>query len=399
MSEWTPEAEEYLDGYLAQVRALVRQSGEEVDEIATELRDHIQREAEASAGSVVSLEHLRNTLAVVGTPEQTASTDSLLMRSSAESLVRRKELTLNPSVAGPEPTPQGIAQTPRPLPEKKSRSGCWAAVVGLFLFALLGVSLWALVVNFQWRQMQKATIYANVKGAVTALQAICAGEIRFLAESQTDSDGDGVPDYGTISQLFKQGLVQQDYSQEAYCNHVFNLRLTPSAESGVPTFVCEAVPIFEEFARTFSVDQTGEVRVEPASGETLQADAEQFLRDREEKSVTNNLRAVLSAEQIFIETVKKDKDGDGVADFGTLEELHFATGVLDSERYILNLTTRNSTSNNGVPGFSCVATPRPSYASAPTYSIDQTGEIRVELNTDPLFKRNSKVESAAPTQP
>ena len=36
MSNWTPEAREYLDGYLAQVRALVRQSGEDAEETAAE---------------------------------------------------------------------------------------------------------------------------------------------------------------------------------------------------------------------------------------------------------------------------------------------------------------------------------------------------------------------------
>jgi len=78
MAEWTPEARDYLEGYLRQVSALARQQGDDADEIVSELRGHIQREAEEAAGVMVTLDVLRKTLSAIGTPEQVAGVEAAL---------------------------------------------------------------------------------------------------------------------------------------------------------------------------------------------------------------------------------------------------------------------------------------------------------------------------------
>ncbi len=69
MAEWTPEATDYLEGYLKQVRALAQSSGEDAEEIVSGLRDHITTKAEQESGALITLSALRQTLAAVGSPE------------------------------------------------------------------------------------------------------------------------------------------------------------------------------------------------------------------------------------------------------------------------------------------------------------------------------------------
>ncbi|MFA6240582.1 MAG: hypothetical protein WC655_06620 [Candidatus Hydrogenedentales bacterium] len=375
MSEWTPEAQEYLDGYLAQVRALARQGGEDADELAAELREHIEREAEESTGSVVTLDHLRKVLAAVGTPEQTASAESLLARRDADPSARDEGPSPQFSTTSEQQPPYTDIQAPPLAARGRSRSGCWAALVGMFLFALLGIVVWTFAASFQWSQIKKGKIYADEKAVVKALQDIHAGEKRYFEEKREDTDGDGVSDYGSLADLFKQGLIKEDYAGETHYNHIFNVSLTPSAKTGTPSFVCEATPMFEEYARVFTIDETGEVQMTPRSKDEKPLAARQFINDRAEMWATDVLRHVLNAEKIYLETTAKDKDSDGVPDYATTADLQDADKALASEYYIVNVTTRDSASNNGTPEFSCVAQPRPSYSHLPTYSIDQTGVI------------------------
>jgi hypothetical protein len=264
MKNWTPEAKEYLEGYLAQVRALARQSGEDADEIAEGLRDHIEREVEASEGLVVTLEVLRQTLAIVGTPEAVVSADPAWMKTKGGS-----------AVSGETPAPQStqrpvqymIDQPPASLPKKKSRFGCWVLVVAAFLFALLlFCTCTELTISYK---PGKRSPTLDETAVTTALREIRNAELRYVEEVKVDKDGDGVPDYGTTSELRGRELITEDYTKTVYRNFLFHLKLTPSAKTGSPSFVCEALPIHEDYDRELVIDQSGEIRILPARGMTL----------------------------------------------------------------------------------------------------------------------------------
>ncbi len=77
MAEWTHEARACLESYLAQVAALARRQGDDAEEIVSDLREHICRETEETAGALVTADALQKTLAAVGTPEQVAGVDSV----------------------------------------------------------------------------------------------------------------------------------------------------------------------------------------------------------------------------------------------------------------------------------------------------------------------------------
>ncbi|MFA6240500.1 MAG: VIT domain-containing protein, partial [Candidatus Hydrogenedentales bacterium] len=70
MTEWTPEAKQRLDDYLNHVDRLSRSMGDDATEIVEGLRAHITTEAEAHSGTLVTLEHLEQTLSATGTPQQ-----------------------------------------------------------------------------------------------------------------------------------------------------------------------------------------------------------------------------------------------------------------------------------------------------------------------------------------
>lgn len=143
MTEWTSDAQEYLDGYLRQVAALARARGDEADEIVGELQAHVVQEAERAAGSLVTMEHLRKVLVAIGTPEQVAGGDSPFAGSGASGAAGpgggqslEAPPPFDPSKAPPPPQPQ------RPVivqPPAKSNAGCWvaAAIVGVVLFFVL----------------------------------------------------------------------------------------------------------------------------------------------------------------------------------------------------------------------------------------------------------------------
>jgi len=76
MAEWTPDATAYLDAYLRQVDILASSQGDDADDIVSELREHVTREAEGEGVALVTLDMLRKTLSSVGTPEQVTGTDS-----------------------------------------------------------------------------------------------------------------------------------------------------------------------------------------------------------------------------------------------------------------------------------------------------------------------------------
>jgi hypothetical protein len=203
---------------------------------------------------------LRQTLAIVGTPEAVVSAEPPWTRTSGELSLSNEAPAPQPPPINQQPPQHITVQTPSPVPEKKSRTGCWVALTGVFLFTLLGVCILGMLILFSYKQMKKAAIYADEKAAITATYEICDAERRYIEEEKTDQDGDGVPDYGTMLDLYEHQLILSDYSKHVYANYLYHLRVTPSAKTGTPSFVCEAVPLFDEYDHTFEIDQTREIR-------------------------------------------------------------------------------------------------------------------------------------------
>ncbi len=77
MADWSREASEYLDGYLKQVTVLVRQQGDDSDDVVAGLRDHIRNEVESDGSVTITLECLLQVLSDLGAPEEVANLDPL----------------------------------------------------------------------------------------------------------------------------------------------------------------------------------------------------------------------------------------------------------------------------------------------------------------------------------
>jgi hypothetical protein len=159
----------------------------------------------------------------------------------------------------------------------------------------------------------------------------------------------------------------------------------PSAKSGAPGFVCEAVPMFEEYARTFTIDQTGNLKSMPAASGSQGTNRDQSLQRKAQAEVVTKLRDLVDAERNYVNANRadSDKDGDGVPDYGTLAELSasgwFRPGPEDA--YVLSISTKDSASNNGVPAFTGTANPQPGN-DLPVYTADQTGNIQIHAQSD-----------------
>lgn len=134
MIEWTPEAGDFLAGYLQQVGALARHQGDDAEEITAGLHDHIVRETEADAGTLVTLERLQKALATVGTPEQVTSVDSPFATRAAA-----LETATRPPVATAVAVPKQRARWPWLVP-------LWIVVlVPLCIFLLVMASILAAI--------------------------------------------------------------------------------------------------------------------------------------------------------------------------------------------------------------------------------------------------------------
>ncbi|MCC6155276.1 MAG: DUF1559 domain-containing protein [Candidatus Hydrogenedentes bacterium] len=140
MAEWTPEATDYLDGYLKQVRALARGTGEDGDEIASGLREHIIEKTERESGPLVTLDVLRRALAEVGTPEVIVG-DPASWKTQAKSDVKENA----PTYSRPPTAPPVVPPVPPPARDYSGRFLRWTLgclvllVVGLFAVSILGV--------------------------------------------------------------------------------------------------------------------------------------------------------------------------------------------------------------------------------------------------------------------
>lgn len=134
MNTWTPEAINFLNGYLQQVSALAQSQGEEAGEISEQLRDHVEREVERTGVELVTLEHVRLVLRALGTPEEVlgAGREELQRRAAALSQPAPPVRTAPPPLREAMP-PSRVVQT---QPSSFSRSCLMlsiAAAIGIFL--------------------------------------------------------------------------------------------------------------------------------------------------------------------------------------------------------------------------------------------------------------------------
>ncbi len=265
MAEWTPEAQDYLDGYLRQVSALGRGQGDDASDIVDDLREHITTEVEAESGSLVTLDALRKTMAAVGTPEQVLSTEFSLFKLSSGTQQPRAAVQDAPQM-------------------RRGRSGC--AIVAMILLAFAAivaifVPIMILLLRF-WSYSAYEIVPATEVDVETGypvpvidrMKAIAAAQQDFRQRGALDSDGDGTPDYGTLRDIIDEidlplerdasGLVSNEPLETLLVEgYVFRLQTTPSGAEGGPAFVCTVRPPAEEMGvrQWAQIDETGELRM------------------------------------------------------------------------------------------------------------------------------------------
>ncbi|MCC6698851.1 MAG: hypothetical protein IT365_24720 [Candidatus Hydrogenedentes bacterium] len=127
MTNWTPEAKQNLDDYLGEIKALSQAQGDDAQEIVDDLRAHITTETESASGSVVTIDHLRRTLAALGSPEDVVGGNG----STAERVARvTQPAPQSPAgLAGGSPVAQGPYGS-------RARTLIYIFALGLPVFAL-----------------------------------------------------------------------------------------------------------------------------------------------------------------------------------------------------------------------------------------------------------------------
>ncbi len=141
MTEWTPDASEYLEGYLNQVSALARNQGDDAEEIVSGLRDHVAHEVGFTTGVPVNIDTLFDVLAAIGTPEQVASSETPL-----GSLSQPVAPAASAGYAAPPPLPPSSAPPPqRVIVKHRSWAGCAVASLIFVVVAIVLVSITATI--------------------------------------------------------------------------------------------------------------------------------------------------------------------------------------------------------------------------------------------------------------
>lgn len=262
MAEWTPEAQDYLDGYLRQVSALARGQGDDASDIVDDLREHITTEVESESGSLITLDAVRKTLAAVGTPEQVVSPEFSL--SAAVERVKH----VNAFSGGPAHS-------------RKSRSGCAivamvfvaCAVVGAIAIPLLIVAsffAYRVVEVVPGEEVGPRLVLDPRSGypemVITTLEAVATAEEDFRLRAELDFDEDGVADYATADRLLEGMDLHAEIDETGdfrVLAYTFHIEVTASGEAGGPAFLCTVSPPPKKRStqQWAQIDQTGELRM------------------------------------------------------------------------------------------------------------------------------------------
>ncbi len=167
MAKWTSDANEFLEGYLHQVAALARSQGDDGDDIAAGLREHITNEAEADASSLVTVEQIRRIIASVGTPEQVVSSDFTLAARERKENIREHTPPLPPRRDAPI-----IVNNP----PAKARSGCGSPLIVILLLVMALPVLIAIV-----GILAAILLPAMSRAREAARRATCQGNLKQMA--------------------------------------------------------------------------------------------------------------------------------------------------------------------------------------------------------------------------
>ena len=186
MSEWTPEAQSYLEGYLQQVAALARHSGDDAPDIVENLREHIRREAEIDAGTFVTLERLRQVIAVVGTPEQVVEMD--FPKASPKAAPEASAALL--SGLSPEPVAPQITNVYPPSPPPKGKISSLTCLLMIIVFpfvALILITIISMVAAIAIPNFTRAREAANRASCQGNLKQIGLGLVRYAHDNEINN--------------------------------------------------------------------------------------------------------------------------------------------------------------------------------------------------------------------
>ncbi|HIJ64402.1 MAG TPA: hypothetical protein HPP77_00520 [Candidatus Hydrogenedentes bacterium] len=237
MAEWTHEAQDYVDGYLAQVAALARHRRDDADAFVTQLRDRITRETEASGGALIALDQLRKTLAGIGTPEQAAGIE-----------------TAQPAARPSAPQFQGAPVPPPMAPPSPSASmPVWIIVVVLVAVGVVVLVFFgSIVAAIAIPNVLRARISANESAAIRSLRTLAAAQTQHHAATGA---------YATdIAELHDPSAIQNqfiDATLAAGAKSGYTFQVT--SEDPETSWEATATPLApaKSGIRTFSIDESG----------------------------------------------------------------------------------------------------------------------------------------------
>ena len=141
MTQWSNDAQKYLDGYLMQVAAIARANGDDADEITENLREHVANDLSRRSEGNVELHHVRAVLVSLGSPDEVCGADL------SEPLLEQRAVFLS------------------------KPSFRWAAVIALVMIGMtlpFGIVFGMKVLSYDSNKAVVAgTVYANPEGKYT----------------------------------------------------------------------------------------------------------------------------------------------------------------------------------------------------------------------------------------
>ncbi|NUM55987.1 MAG: hypothetical protein HUU46_20290 [Candidatus Hydrogenedentes bacterium] len=391
MAEWTPEAREYLDGYLQQVRALARGSGEDGEEIASGLREHVVEKAEREAGSLVTLEILRRSLAEVGSPE---------------AILDEGQKWVEQSRADTNGEKSGAATTPAAVPAREPRSdrgllrsmGCGCGMIGAT--AILAIAaLGTYIFYARYDSFKKLQVVMAQDKAVQMLRTIAEAERKWREEGKHDNDGDGVPDYATLAELIEEKSIPEEYGRGAHGGYVLNIMVSNSSETAIwkpskgadskePGYLCSARPLegldldlkplvitHEEVVR---YEGAGGVGGKPYVSGVAESMSSTHASSKRKQDAILKLQRIAHWERTFLERGMFDPDNDGKQDYGDLQDLAttVADGNIDDQIEGFAFHIEVIQTSKGGPSFVCKAIPTDESISSEIITIEPDGVLR-----------------------